>query len=167
MDSVDGNAQAGGLAHDDLGAGPVEPQHIAVDDLAGDDKACQSGRFVDGHLGDGGLEGRLHLAGELYLHRAGQGLAVVAQQLLPFLGRTEADVPPRKARDDLARAAVQRQLRVRVQICLQVGGVQREDVVCPGVEPPAGRAADEVTRLRGGDLGRLSQLGLAPAPTAR
>ena len=44
MDRVDGNAQAGGLAHDDLGAGPVEPQHIAVDDLAGDDKAGQSGR---------------------------------------------------------------------------------------------------------------------------
>ena len=80
MDSVDGNAQAGGLVHDDLGAGPVEPQHIAVDDLAGDDKAGQSGRFVDGHLGDRGLEGRLHLAGELYLHRAGQGLAVVAQR---------------------------------------------------------------------------------------
>ena len=102
----------------------------------------------DGHLGDGGLEGRLHLAGELYLHRAGQGLAVVAQQLLPFLGRTEADVSPRKTRDDLARAAVQRQFGVRVQIRLQVGGVQREDVVCPGVEPPAGRTADEVTRLR-------------------
>ena len=35
----DGVPLAGGLTHDDLGAGPVEPQHIAVDDLAGDDKA--------------------------------------------------------------------------------------------------------------------------------
>lgn len=98
--------------------------------------------------------------GNFIFTERGQGLAVVAQQLLPFLGRTEADIPPRKARDDLARAAVQRQLGVRIQICLQVGGVQREDVVCPGVEPPGGRAADEVTRLRGGDLGRLSQLSL-------
>ena len=47
-----------------------------------------------------------------------------------------------------------------VQICLQVGGVQREDVVRPGVEPSGGGAADEVAGLGGGDLGGRAQLGL-------
>ena len=39
MDSLDGDAQAGGLVHDDLGLGPAEAEDIAVDDLAGDDEA--------------------------------------------------------------------------------------------------------------------------------
>ena len=77
MDSLDGDAQAGGLVHDDLGLGPAEAEDIAVDDLAGDDEAGQAAGLVDAHLRHRRLEGRFHLAGELDLHRAGQGLAVV------------------------------------------------------------------------------------------
>ncbi len=90
--------------------------------------------------GDGGLEGRLHLAGELGGFTERVSLPLSPSSFSPSLAEQRPTYSPRKARDDLPRAAaVQRQVGSESRYALQVGG-SCEDVVCPGVEPPAGRA---------------------------
>ena len=160
VDSGGRHPQARGLPYDDPGAGRVEPQHIAVDGLTLEHEAGQAAGFVDGHLRDGGFEGRFHLPGKLDLHRAAQRLAVLAQQLFGLLGRADACILPGKAGDDLARAAVQRDDGRGLRIGFQVGGAQSQDVRSARVQAAAAVGPDKITRLGRGDLGGRTQLGL-------
>ena len=89
--------QAGVAAHDDLGIGTVQPEHIAVDDLAGEDETGNVVFRIDVHLADLCLEGRFHLTRKADLNALGQGLAVPAQQLFRLFGRAHPGIVPGKA----------------------------------------------------------------------
>ena len=152
--------QTSALPHDDLRIGPVQPQHVAVDDLAREDEAGHVVLRVDVHFLHGGLEGRFRLAGETDLHRGLPRFSVRAQQLFALFGRADASVVPGEAGDDLARTAVQFDLRGGLDVGFQVRSTQRKDVFHAGIEPPGTGRTDEIARLRGGDLGGAAQLGL-------
>lgn len=81
MDGSRRHQQAGVLPQRNFRCGLVQAQHIAVDGVAGEHEAGKVVVRINGHIGNGGLEGSLHPAREADLHGRAAGLAVLAQKL--------------------------------------------------------------------------------------
>ena len=112
MDCRSRDQKPGALPHNDLRIGLVQPQHVSIDDLAGDHKTGQAAFLVDAHFGNRSFQRRLHLAGETDLHRFFQRFAILTQQFLPLFGGADPCILPGKARDDLAHTAIQCRFRL-------------------------------------------------------
>ena len=153
-----GNPQAGALAGADACAGVVEAQHIAVDGVALQHKAGNILFCINGHLGNGGTQSGITLAGKADLHRCAQRLAIRAQQLFGLLCRAHPGVLPAEPGHQLAHTAIQRHLGVGVQIGLELFRALRQNVRSPGVQPTAAGSPDKVAGGGGSDLGGVAQL---------
>mgnify|MGYP006994864533 CR=1 FL=1 len=80
--------QAAVLPYRDPCGSPVQAQHIPVDGVAGEHEAGKVVVRINGHIGNGGLEGGLHPAREADLHGRAAGLAVLAQKLFALFCRS-------------------------------------------------------------------------------
>ena len=113
---------------------------------------------INGHLGNGGAQGGIALAGEADFHRRAQGLTVRAQQLFGLLCGAHPGVLPAEPGHQLAYAAIQRHLGVRVQIGFKLLRALRQNVRSTGIQPSAAGSSDKVAGSGGGDLGGVAQL---------
>ena len=148
------------LPYRDPCGSPVQAQHIPVDGVAGEHKACKAAVRINAHFGNGRLQAVFHPSRKADLHRRAQRLAVLTQQLFSLLCAAHAHIAPCKTGYDLTGAAIQCQHWVGLQIALQLLCVQCKDIIGTGIEPSAAGRAHKIAGLRCSDLRRAAQLRL-------